>query len=428
MVRLTDYERRMLDGEFGAFKQAAIEKIVEYANALGAEELCKVSKATIFFGAHHYLDAVKSEDYNKIFSTMYLCSDKAIPVDKFERSCFSQTCVSPCDQYVWEPLGQTKEFFDKNSRYLDIVHKAGVSIAGSCTPYLIGCIPLKGEHFVTTESSNVVMCNSVFGAYGNSGGIESSAWSAICGRTPKWGLSIPENRLGTVVFNIKCPAETAVDWDVIGYTAGRLLPPHGIPILQGDFPMPNLIKLKQCFAALATTSSAEMCHIVGFTPEAPTLEAALGGKKPRAVIDITPEHYKESMDMICDKGNGDVDFIALGCPHYTLEEIRDTAWYIENKRVAPGVKLTVWADYAIKEMANQNGYTAIIEKAGGHILTGGCPLVVGRTMFEGLKGMATDGAKQAHYIRSDHDAPVYYGSMEQCVDAAIAGKWKGGEF
>ena len=50
MVKLTEYEQRMLDGEFGEFKQRAIKKIVEYANALGAEELCTVTKATLCFG------------------------------------------------------------------------------------------------------------------------------------------------------------------------------------------------------------------------------------------------------------------------------------------------------------------------------------------------------------------------------------------
>ena len=44
MVRLTDFEQRMLNGEFGKFKQRALKKIVDYANALGAEELVPVTK------------------------------------------------------------------------------------------------------------------------------------------------------------------------------------------------------------------------------------------------------------------------------------------------------------------------------------------------------------------------------------------------
>ena len=273
MVKLTEYEQRMRDGEFGEFKQVAIQKIIEYAESLGAEELCEVSKATLYFGAHPYLESLGSEDYNEIFSKMYLCADKTIPMGEMEKGCFCQTCVAPCDQYVYEPLHLDRELFEKNREYLEITKKAGVSITGSCTPYLIGWIPLKGEHFVTTESSNVVMCNSVFGACGNSDGIEAAAWSAVCGRTPLWGNHTREARLGTVVFEIECPSETEIDWDIIGYTVGRKLPPHGVPVIDGAFKKPNLIKLKQCFAAMATTSGAEMCHIVDFTPEAPTREA-----------------------------------------------------------------------------------------------------------------------------------------------------------
>ncbi|NMA49172.1 MAG: DUF521 domain-containing protein, partial [Tissierellia bacterium] len=130
MVKLTEYEHRMLNGEMGLFKQKALQKIVEYANVLGAEELCEVTKATLFFGAHPYLDVVDSVDYNEIFSKMFLCCDEVIEIDKFDNRCFSQTCAGPCDHYTWEPLNLTKEIFDKNREYLNITSKAGVSIAG----------------------------------------------------------------------------------------------------------------------------------------------------------------------------------------------------------------------------------------------------------------------------------------------------------
>lgn len=79
MVKLTEYEQKMLDGEMGPFKQRAIQKIVDYANALGAEELCPVTKATVYFGYHPYLDAVASEDYDEIFSKMVLCKHEETP-------------------------------------------------------------------------------------------------------------------------------------------------------------------------------------------------------------------------------------------------------------------------------------------------------------------------------------------------------------
>lgn len=426
-MKLTAYEQEMLDGAHGRFKQVAIKKTIDYATALGAEELCTVTKATVYLGAHPYLEAIDSEDYSEIFSKMYLCVDETVPLASFSEGCFCQTCVAPCDHYQYEKLHLSKELFDKNNKYLELTKDAGVSITGSCTPYLIGWIPLRGEHYVTTESSNVLMCNSVFSACGNSDGLEAAVWSAVCGRTPKWGNHIMENRKGTVVFNIECPSATALDWDIIGYTIGRKIPPHAIPVINGDFQRPNLIKLKQCFAAMATTSGAEMCHIVDVTPEAPTLEIALGGKAPKATITITQEDYEQSIAMLCDKVDSKINVVALGCPHYTLEEIRDVALYLKGKKIAPGVDFFVWTDYAIKEMAVQNGYADIILEAGGDIMTSGCPLVMGLKSFGHAVGFASDGAKQAHYIRSDlsNDVPVFYGDKYQCIDAAVAGEWKG---
>ena len=97
-MKLTIYEQDMLAGKYGKFKQVALEKIVEYANALGAQELCEVTKATLYLGAHPYLETSNGKSYDEVFSKMYLCSDETIKMDKFADGCFCQTCVAPCDQ------------------------------------------------------------------------------------------------------------------------------------------------------------------------------------------------------------------------------------------------------------------------------------------------------------------------------------------
>ena len=425
MVKLTDCEQRMLNGEMGAFNQKAIQKIIEYANVLGAEELCEVKKATVYFGAHPYLDVVDSDDYEKIFSRMYLCSGDTYKLDSFSKECHTQTCAGPCDQYVWEPLNLDKEVFDKNQKYLNITKKLGVSIAGSCTPFFNGWLPLAGEHFTTTESSNVIMANSLLGAYGNADGLEASAWTAICGRTPKWGLHIKENRYGTHIFDIQCKSETTMDWDIIGYVIGKKLPPHAKPIIAGDFKRPDIVKLKQCFGSMATTSAAEICHIVGITPEAPDLETALGGHAPQGTIVITQEDYDEALDFLCEKGDAEIKRVVLGCPHYSLEEIKETADYLKSKKIAEGVSVWIWTDISTQAMADASGYTDIIKEAGAELFNSGCPLVVGRGCLDDVDSIAFDGAKQAHYIQSDIDAKVFYGTRNQCLDAAIKGRWEG---
>lgn len=424
-VNLTSYEERMLNGLEGRLKQVAIENIIKYAQVLGAEELCEVTKATVFTGSHLYLDILDSKDIDEVFSVMSMCSEEKLKLDKIAHGCYCQSCVAPLDREKWQKLNISKERFSSNEENLEYYRSAGVALAGSCIPYQTGWIPLMGEHFVTSESHVILMCNSIWGACGNSDGIEAGFWSIVCGRTPKWGNHIKENRLGTHIFNIECKADTETDWDLIGYTVGKKLPNHAIPVLKGSFKGVNIDKLKLCFASMATTSGAEMCHIVGVTPEAQTLEQAIGQNKIEKVISIRDEDLYESMKDLCYHEAGDVDYISLGCPHYSVEQLKQVSDFLEGKKINPNVNLQIWTSECLKTIADQSGYTAIIQESGGDIYTSSCPLVAGKETFVNSRGMAFDGGKQAHYIRSETDARVYYGSKMDCLRSAISGKWEG---
>jgi len=426
LVNLKDYEQQMLNGEMGAFKQAAMKFIVRYAEVLGAEELCEVSRATLFIGAQHYLDCYDDNvDYEKIFSEFYLCADETVPFGKMADSCKVQTCGASCDFREYKRTRLSAAYHEKNRRFLQATKDMGVKIVESCTPYYVGWLPLMGEHFVTTESSNVVVSNSVFGAYCNSDGVEAAVCTAITGRTPLWGMHIQENRYGTCVFHLEAKPETLFDWDVLGFTLGRLLPKNEKPVVVGEFKRPDIHKLRQFFSSLATSSAAEICHIVGLTPEAQTLEMALGCKKQKFEITVTQKDYAESLAMLCDTGSGPVDYISIGCPHLSLDELKEIAEYIGGKKIAHGVELLVWADYAIKEMSNANGYTKTIEDSGAYILTGSCPMLMREESHRHAKAMVMFGAKQAWSIRHQTKIPIYYGSVERCIDAAINGCWEG---
>jgi predicted aconitase len=237
-------------------------------------------------------------------------------------------------------------------------------------------------------------------------------------------MHIKENRYGTDIFDIQCKSKTIMDWDIIGYTIGRLLPAQGKPIITGDFERPDTIKLKQCFASLATTSGAEICHIVGITVEAPDLETALAGHEPRSTIVVSQKEYDKSLNYLCTSENVEIQSVILGCPHYSLEEVRDAANYLKGKKVHEGVSLWIWTDMSTEAMAEVSGYAQTIRESGAHLLNSSCPLVMGRNCLSGVTGLATDGAKQAHYLHSDIDAKVFFGTREQCIDAAIRGRWE----
>ena len=399
---------------------------MRYAEVLGAEELCEVTKATVFCGSHNYLSVCASDDFDEVFSRVNLASDEIVPFDRTYEGCYVQSCVSPCDGEEFEPFGQTERFFATNAHWLERSREAGVTIAGSCAPYLTGWLLTRGEHFVTTESSVTLMGNSLWGAMGNADGIEAAFWSAICGRTPKWGLHVEENRAGTHLVEVQTELRTALEWDILGRAIGVSLPSGSLPVVSGRFSGVTFEKLRQFCTALAVSSNCRMAHVVGYTPEARSVEDALRGRPPAGVLVVDGPLMERSYDAVCTPGAGSVDLVSLGCPHYDIDQIKRVAHLLEGRRIHPDVHFAVWTVYPIKAMADRNGYTRIIEDAGGHIHTGTCPVTIGEVFLDRHSGFVFDSLKQAGAARSMTDHPVYLGDVAACVDAAVAGRWEEG--
>ena len=422
-MRLSDDERRMLDGGEGAVRQRAMALIVRYGNVLGAEGLCRVTWADLFCGAHDYLDVVGSDDFDEVFSRMSLCSPETVVLESMDAKCVCYSGVEPDCTEVPEQMLMAPE---KQRRNLDILRRfvaAGVVLSGNCIPYLTGFVPLMGEHFVSCESSAVLFMNSVWGACGNGDGIEASFCAAVCGRTPLWGKHLPANRAGTHVVEVRSQPTSVHDWDVLGHALGGKLPPCSVPVLTGSFPRPNAIQLKSFCGALACAAGTEMCHIVGLTPEAPTLERALGGRVPGERIVVTASDVAQSIQALNGHGREKIDYVTLGCPHYHIDEIRRIAAFLDGRRIHPDTRVDIWTAGSIKYMADRCGYTDAIERAGARVLTGSCPS--SRGYPEGVRTVAYDSAKQRTTAAQETDATLFYGSLEECLESAISGTWEG---
>ena len=427
MIELTAEEQRILDGAQGRLQQTAMENIVKYAVVLGAKRLCKVTKATVFCGNHHYMEVCDSPDFHEVFSRMNLARDERIVFDHTCPECYTQSCVAPCDREEYEYFFQSPEFFQRNQYFLEESRKAGVTIAGTCAPYLTGWLPVRGEHFVTTESSVTMMGNSLWGACGNADGIEAAFWSAICGRTPEWGLHLQENRHGTHLVHVEADLGSSTDWDILGSAIGRQLPGTGsVPVLTGNFQSVNFEKLKQLMVSMSVSSNCRMCHIVGITPEASTQEMAFAGHLPEGEYTITDSDLQAAYQDLCDTPEGKVELVSLGCPHYDIDQIKRAAQYLQGKRVHPGTRLMIWTVYPIKAMADASGYTDVIEAAGGRIFTSTCPTTIGAGFLDRFQGHVYDSVKQSGSVRSDltRENRIYFTDMEHCIDAAVSGVWK----
>ena len=171
-----------------------------------------------------------------------------------------------------------------------------------------------------------------------------------------------------------------------------------------------------------------MYHIPGMTPEAPTLEAAFQGKQPKETVAVTKDDLKRVYDLLNYGNSDDIDFVYLGCPHYTIEEVRRAAELLAGKKCT--TRLWVMANPGVYGFAEMAGYRKTIEDSGALLLSGTCAgLLSGEVQAEGYpKVWAMDAAKQDYYITGHcHPAEVQvrYGTMEDCIDAAITGKWRG---
>ena len=114
----------------------------------------------------------------------------------------------------------------------------------------------------------------------------------------------------------------------------------------------------------------------------------------------------------------------FGCPHNSIQQVEEIVKLLEGKHIKDGSHMWVLVPHTIKDLATRNGYTKIIEDAGAVLMSDTCP-ALGHLMPKGTKVMATNSAKQAHYLPSMMGIEAWYGTTEDCVNAAITGRWEG---
>jgi len=302
--------------------------------------------------------------------------------------------------------------------------RIGVQLLNTCAPYLVGNVPTKGQHCAWMESSAVPLCNSLFGGRTNTEGCESTGAAMLTGKIPYWGYHLDENRLGTDLVSIEFDLATVMDWGLLGYYTGEIVQ-EKVPVLDGVMRIPNLTRLQHFAAAAASSGGVEMFHIAGITPEATSVEHAFGNKRAAASLKFGPAERQEAYEKLNSSGkDSHVDFVVLGCPHYGIEEIWHVCRLLEGKRIHSDSSLWIFAPRAIKDMADRNGYTEIIRNSGALLMTDNCP-ALGQVSPKGVRVAATDSAKQAHYLPALLGFPTWFGSQEECIRAAINGRWEG---
>jgi len=422
MVKLARDEQEMLDGKHGRAQQRAMEILVQYAEALGAERFVDTNNVHLLVGFHPYPELVTLRNGDELASKFLLDTEEKIIVDYVKA--FNTTHIWAMDLDRWQVMGAPESLHQLMESIRMYCIRTGISLSATCTPYQVGNVPTKGEHCAWTESSAVPFCNAVVGACTNTEAAHSAFPIALTGKVPLWGFHLDENRLGTQLINVALDFNSVMDWDLLGYYAGDACQLE-VPVYKLNSDMiPNISMLKGLNAAGASSGGIMMYHIIGVTPEAPTIEAAFRGNKPKDILTYGKTERRQTYENLNSAKDEDVDLVNIGCPHYSLEQLRHVARLLNGKKIHENVTLWIWTAHQLKSIADRNGYTDIITKAGGHLMTDSCPL--NANLFpKGTKVVATDSAKHAHYAPAIGGVDVWFGNMEECIDAAVNGKWRG---
>jgi len=414
-MNLTDKEKKTLDGEFGTGPQSAMRLLVTLGDIYGAKRMIPVSSCHV--GGRSYL--ISGEE-NVEWMTDLLNGGARFQV-------FTSTNPCSADLEQWDKMDLPEQLI-YNQRRVDALYlKMGAVPLGSCLPYQLGNLPLPGTHFAWGGSAGATFVNSVFAARGNREGSPSVIAAAITGVTPEYGLHLKENRSGKVLVDLSGldhSSLTLSDYSAIGSYVGRTLVDK-TPVIIGLPPNLSQDQIRFLISPMPTAGAISLCHLVGITPEAPTVEAAFGGGKPEDRISVGPKDMETSFHKLTTTQREDVDLVCFGCPHCSLPQIREIASLLENKRVHANTRLWVATSGHLKSMARQMGHVEKIERAGGLVTSELC-VAPGAPfhLVKGVKTVAINSARGAYFIPGACNVDVIFGDTKDCIQAAVSGKWR----
>jgi len=377
-MHLTPEQQAMLGGQHGRSIQKAMQILVTLGNIYGADIMLPVRSVQISGVSYANLGEAGLEWLSEMAADG--CQVKAL------------TTLNPAGMDIenWQVLGIDPEFARNQTRVLDAFACMGVTLTCSCTPYLFGNLPYFGEHIAWAESSAVCYANSVLGARTNREGGPSALASALTGFTPAYGLHLEENRHPTVTIEVAAQPEGTWQFGVLGKAIGeKLQGQQGVPYITG-ITHATLEELKSFCASIATYGGTALFHMQNITPEVGQFE------RPCNVITINPADLDQARSDLQGASLAEVDFVSLGCPHLSLREVQRIAELLQGKKVTKEFWITT--SRPVKHLADEAGYTSIIESAGAKFAVDTCCVVA---PIEGrFIAMLTDSAKACYYAQA----------------------------
>lgn len=345
-MKLTPEQQAMLNGEKGETMAKVVKTLVMYGDAFGAERMVPVTSkyghTVISFG----LKAIKPvyELYDQLIDAGLTSAQKFTadprPID-------DNIPTSLLEDIVFKKIMYTHQ-----ASYEEQLKKLGIKGEDdyTCTCYMdeVGNKPAKGEVLSWAESSAVVYANSVLGARcnRNSGIIE--LMGSVAGFVPEFGLLTDEGRKATWIVEVKC--EKKPEAQLLGSAIGMKVMEE-VPYIKGldkwlgtELTDGVCAYLKDFGAATASNGSVGLYHIENLTPEAKEQGEALikEGAQVYVIDDAELERVKASYPIIWKNKEAKPELCFIGCPHMSVQQLKDWTDAIEEKLRANGLsKVTV---------------------------------------------------------------------------------------
>lgn len=390
---LTKKEQEMCDGEYGETIRKSMDILVALGDIYGASKLVDITSAQVSGVSYKTIGEAGLEYLEDLAS------------DDFESAGINASLNPPgTDLDNWEELGFPREFSIKQNKIVDAYGKLGISKTCTCTPYLVGNVPRFNDHVSWSESSAVAFVNSVIGARTNREGGPAALAAAIVGKTPLYGFHLDHNRKANLIVDVSTDLKGA-DYGALGYIIGKVVG-SGVPYFKiNNTPTNN--DLKTLGAALASSGSVALYHMENVTPEA----GNAGKEDVEDIMFITEKEINETREKLTTTDR-EPDLICLGCPHASLEEIKQVAEIVQGKTIKN--KLWICTSVSVKATADRMGYTKAIESAGGNVVCDTC-MVVAPIEDMGFEVIGVNSAKAANYVPSMCGLDVKYDDVENLI-------------
>ena len=380
---LTKEQQAILDGAQGETLAKVMKTLVMYGNAFEAEKLVPITSKY-----NHLVTSFGLKVMSPVYDLMQqlldagVCSEQKFsvdprPLDKNVPANFLQNLVFNKFMYC------KQDFYEEQLEKLGLMDKN----AFTCACYMdeVGNKPKKGEVLSWAESSAVVYANSVLGARCNRNSGIIDIMGSIVGYVPYFGLLTDEGRKATWVVKIKTTKKPEAQ--LLGSAIGMKVM-EDVPYVVGlDQWIGNELNdsacayLKDFGAATASNGAVGLYHIANLTPEAVELGESLivEGAKEYIIDDAELERVQKNYPVIWKNPDASPKLCFVGCPHLSLEQLKDWTIKLEEELKKNGkkkvtVKTVFTAAPAVLEAFNKTEYAERLKET-GVITSYICPLM-----------------------------------------------------